>query len=177
MSSENKEYCELIDVARNSIQAHLKDEMVKLPKAKPPLDQKMGVFVTLYSPGKELRGCIGHLSAMHENLVAEVADVAVSSAMRDTRFSPLSLEELEKIDIEISLLFPEELVDDRSTLDPKKFGVIVSSGYRRGVLLPDIDGVDTVDYQLSIALQKAGISPSEKFKIHRFEVRKIKQNV
>jgi AMMECR1 domain-containing protein len=71
--------------------------------------------------------------------------------------------------LSVDILGPAE-PSTRSELDPKRYGVIVSRGGRRGLLLPDLEGVDTVEEQLSIALQKAGIKPDEDYQIERFEV-------
>ncbi len=89
--------------------------------------------------------------------------------MRDPRFPPVREAELAEIDISVDVLsYPEPA--EKSNLDPRRYGVIVSKGARRGVLLPDLEGVDTVAEQLKIALNKAGISPNEDFRIERFEV-------
>lgn len=99
---------------------------------------------------------------------------AISSATRDPRFPPLSLEEIPELEISVDVLAPPERVMDLSQLDPKKYGVIVEAGYRRGLLLPDLEGVNCVEDQLEIAKRKAGITQDEKIKIFRFEVKRYR---
>jgi len=135
-----------------------------------------GVFVTLYLPEKRLRGCIGHLSAVFDTIGEEIESCALASGFQDPRFPSLTASELEKVSIEISLLEPDTPVENISELDPKKFGIIIESGTKKGVLLPDIDGVDTVSEQISITLQKAGIAPNESYEIKKFEVTKISES-
>ena len=130
---------------------------------------RAGCFVTLYKRG-ELRGCIGTIEPVAPNLAEEIIRNAVSSAFRDPRFPPLQPSELPEVSISVDVLSPLEEVKSLDQLDPKKYGVVVESGFRRGVLLPDLEGVDTVDMQLGIALRKAGIRPDERFKIYRFQV-------
>jgi AmmeMemoRadiSam system protein A len=130
------------------------------------------VFVTLRDLRGSLRGCVGHIEPQHETLVQEVAACAVAAALRDTRFRPVTARELPHLRIEISLLSPPEPVSDLRLLDPKRYGVIVSSGTARGVLLPDIPGVTTVDEQLRIAASKAGLASDVPWSVERFEVKK-----
>jgi uncharacterized protein (TIGR00296 family) len=105
-----------------------------------------------------------------KNLAEEIIQNAISAATQDPRFPPLSSSELDGLEISVDVLGKAEPVLDKSELDVKKYGVIVSNGYRRGLLLPDLDGVDNVQQQISIALQKAGILPSEAYSLERFEV-------
>jgi AMMECR1 domain-containing protein len=100
----------------------------------------------------------------------EIIRNAVSAGMEDPRFPPVKQEELPYLSYKVDVLGEPEPVQSKEQLDPKRYGVIVSSGYRRGLLLPDLDGVDTVEEQLRIACLKAGISPSEPYQISRFEV-------
>ena len=90
--------------------------------------------------------------------------------MEDPRFWPVELDELPEIKISVDVLTPSEQVESKDGLDPKRYGIIVKSGRRTGLLLPDLEGVNTVDEQISIACQKAGISPGDKIKLYRFEV-------
>ncbi len=129
---------------------------------------RAGAFVSLKKRG-QLRGCIGTIAPTQPNLAAEIAANAVSAGTRDYRFRPLQPEELEELDYSVDILgTPEPTTKEQ--LDPKNYGVIVSLGARRGLLLPDLDGVDTVEQQLEIALQKAGLSPGDPYKIERFRV-------
>ena len=104
-------------------------------------------------------------------IAEEITDNAISAATRDPRFSPVRLEELDSLEISVDVLSEPEEIASSAELDVKRYGVIVSKGARRGMLLPNLDGVDTVDEQISIALRKAGISEREKgITLERFEV-------
>ncbi|MDC7220513.1 MAG: AmmeMemoRadiSam system protein A [Spirochaetales bacterium] len=130
-------------------------------------------FVSLHieKDGQEvLRGCIGTLSPVKENLYEEIRSNALSAAYQDPRFSPLRESELENLTISVDVLEPSEPIDSPDQLDPAVYGVIVERDCRRGVLLPDLDGVDTVERQLEIARSKAGIRPREEVALQRFKV-------
>ncbi|HOV70116.1 MAG TPA: AmmeMemoRadiSam system protein A, partial [Clostridia bacterium] len=129
---------------------------------------RRGVFVSLKKHG-ELRGCIGTIMPTTESVAWEIVRNAIEAGLNDPRFDSVEPEELDDITFSVDVLTEPEPAR-REDLDPKKYGVIVSSGYRRGLLLPDLDGVESVDAQLSIALRKAGISPAEDYKIERFRV-------
>jgi AmmeMemoRadiSam system protein A len=133
-----------------------------------------GVFVTLFSPGKQLRGCIGRMQPMHTDLRDEIATCAVAAATRDPRFPPVERHELEQLELEISLLGPEERVGDERALDPRRFGVVVRHAGRTGVLLPEVQGVDSAREQVAIALRKGGIDPASPYELTRFPVTKLK---
>jgi hypothetical protein len=132
--------------------------------------KRAGAFVSLHKLDGSLRGCIGTFLPTRENLALEIRDNAIAAATRDPRFPPLSVDELDEIEVNVDILSEPEPVKDLSELDPKKYGVIVESGWKRGLLLPDLEGVDTVEMQLEIAKRKAGIHDFEKFKIYRFTV-------
>lgn len=131
--------------------------------------QPKGAFVTIKNRGK-LRGCIGELNPTHDNLAVEIIQNAVAAASRDPRFAPVSIDEIKNLTISIDVLTPLEKVNDVSQLDCKKFGLTVTSIDKQGVLLPDLEGVDTVAEQLRICLKKSRISENESYEIHRFEV-------
>ncbi len=134
--------------------------------------QKAGVFICLKKHG-ELRGCIGTISPVTECLASEIIRNAISASSEDPRFSPVSKDELDGIEYTVDVLYPPEPILDPEELDPKRYGVIVSKGIRRGLLLPDLEGVDTVEQQLDIAMQKAGIEPDEEdIEIQRFKVQR-----
>jgi len=137
----------------------------------PEMAEKAGVFVCLKKNG-ELRGCIGTFMPTTENVASEVIRNAVCAATEDPRFDCVGPGELEGIKYTVDVLSPPEPVKSISELDAKRYGVIVSSGARRGLLLPDLEGVDTVDTQIAIAKRKAGIGLTEPVVIHRFEVRR-----
>ena len=135
------------------------------------------VFVTLYDGNGELRGCIGTLHPCEVNLARETWRNAVSAAFNDSRFPPLEASELEDLQISVTVLGAMEELRGLEDLDPKTYGVVISTqDGRRGVLLPDIDGVDTVERQLQIARSKAGIGSDEAVEIRRFRVRCFEEN-
>ncbi len=136
------------------------------------LEVKAACFVTIHRVSGELRGCIGTLEPFRENLYEEIWENAKSAAFRDPRFPPLRENELDGIEISVDVLEKAEKVENEEKLDPKIYGVIVSCRGRRGVLLPDIEGVDSVEEQLSIARRKGGIGPDEKAVIYRFRVKR-----
>lgn len=160
-----------VSVARNALKNYLEDGSeeeipIKLP---PEYPAKAGVFVSLKIKG-QLRGCIGTIQPARDNLAEEIVKNAVSAAMHDPRFPPLRNEEFSGLSISVDILGPLEEVKDETGLDPKKYGVLVRSGPRSGLLLPDLEGVDTVEKQIAIARQKAGISSGEQVKLYRFTV-------
>lgn len=127
-------------------------------------------FVTIKTSGGDLRGCIGTIQPVQPDLGLEIMANAVSAATRDPRFSPMKAAELPRTLFSVDVLGPPEAVGDLSELDPSVWGVIVSRDGRRGLLLPDLEGVDTVEKQLTIAAQKAGLSGYDGAKIQRFSV-------
>ena len=158
-------------LARQSLKHYLETgEYMERPDVLPDelLKSGYGVFVSLKKHG-QLRGCIGTITGVQENLADEIITNAVSAGVSDPRFPPVEADELEYLDVSVDVLFSPEPAEI-SDLNHIKYGIIVSSGYRRGLLLPNLEGVDTVPAQLSIALQKAGIRAGEKYSIERFEV-------
>ena len=146
----------------------------KMPGIPADLPQEMltrqaGVFVSIHEFGR-LRGCIGTIAPTTNNIAHEIMQNAVSAATRDPRFPPITEEELPFLEISVDVLGDPEPVRSMDELDVKKYGVIVSCGRKRGLLLPDLDGVDTVEQQVAIAAQKGGIREDEKKSLQRFEV-------
>lgn len=136
-------------------------------------EEKGGVFVSLKKFG-QLRGCIGTFLPTTDSIAEEIIKNAVHAAIEDPRFQRVSEDELLDIDISVDVLSrPHKAIKEE--LDPKEYGVIVIQGHKRGLLLPNLEGVDTVDYQLQIACEKAGISPSEEYEIERFKVERYKE--
>ena len=133
------------------------------------LENRAGVFVTLHKNG-DLRGCIGTIEPVRASIAEEIISNAVSAATEDPRFRPVKESELEEIVISVDVLKPAEKILSISELDPQRYGVIVSRGFRRGLLLPMLDGIDTAEKQVDIARQKAGIYKDEPYELHRFEV-------
>lgn len=162
-----------VKLARRSLETYVKtsQRLTSLPEDLPTemTTQQAGAFVSLHKNG-QLRGCIGTIAPTCENLAWEIVQNAVSACSRDPRFSPVRPDELDELEYSVDVLGAPEPVDSPAALDPKTYGVIVSCGGRRGLLLPDLDGVDSVEAQLSIALQKGGIRENEPYKIERFKV-------
>lgn len=162
-----------VKLARRSLETYVKtgQRLISLPEDLPAemTTQQAGAFVSLHKNG-QLRGCIGTIAPTCENLAWEIVQNAVSACSRDPRFSPVRPDELDELEYSVDVLGAPEPVDSPAALDPKTYGVIVSCGGRRGLLLPDLDGVDSVEAQLSIALQKGGIRENETYKIERFKV-------
>ncbi len=131
--------------------------------------QRAGAFVSIHKQGR-LRGCIGTIAPTQSSLAAEIIHNAVSAAARDPRFDPIRSDELKWLEINVDVLGEPEDIASQAELDVKRYGVIVSKGNRRGLLLPDLEGVDTVSQQVAIARQKAGIGPKERVNLQRFEV-------
>jgi AmmeMemoRadiSam system protein A len=164
----------LVQLASAAIQAYIRDRRRISPHEAPaPIEgEPAGVFVTLHSRGA-LRGCIGTIGPTEPTLAQEVIGNAISAATRDWRFTPVTPAELDDLTIDVSVLDPPEPIDSLAQLDPKRYGVIVQRSGRRGLLLPDIEGVDDVETQVAIARQKAGIGPHEPVKLQRFLVTKV----
>lgn len=159
--------------AMRVIESYIKNGVIIEPSSSLPkelFERRAGVFVSLHRIDGSLRGCIGTFLPTRENLALEIRDNAIAAATRDPRFPPLSIDELDDIVITVDVLSEPEPVKEISQLDPKKYGVIVESGWKRGLLLPDLEGIDTIEKQLEIAKRKAGIYDFEKFKIYRFTV-------
>lgn len=138
------------------------------------LKNRRGVFVSIKKNGN-LRGCIGTIRPVTENIAQEIIRNAVEAGVYDPRFSPVEEDELPELEFSVDVL-TEPVKANKEELDPKKYGVIVRSGHKTGVLLPNLEGVDTVEEQLRIALQKAGISPDEDYDIEKFEVIRHEHN-
>ena len=133
------------------------------------IKDRAGVFVSIHKDGR-LRGCIGTFLPVRDCIAREIISNAVSACTRDPRFEPVQPEELKWLEINVDVLSTPEKIDSPAQLDVKKYGVIVSSGFRRGLLLPDLDGVDTVEEQVDIARRKGGIPDGAKVELERFEV-------
>ena len=142
----------------------------ELPQGLPSeMSERAGVFVSLKKDG-ELRGCIGTFEPTTKNIAEEILQNAASAALRDPRFPPVKKEELDALVYSVDVLTEPELVAGADALDVKKYGVIVEYRARKGLLLPDLAGVDTVEDQLRIARQKGGIPEDAPIRIWRFTV-------
>jgi len=181
---------EYVKLAKSAIETYVKTgEKMEPPKDLPEkfYNDRKGVFVTIYAKNnnylsnlpkdkKVLRGCVGTFAPTKENIAREIIDNAISAAIRDCRFNPVSEDELDNLAYEVSLLNSPEKISSTENLNPKKYGVIVKSlDGRMGLLLPDIKEVETSEQQISIACQKAGINLKiEKIELFRFTVEKHK---
>jgi len=165
----------LVELARDTVETYVKERKSPEPPSNPipEMTEKAGVFVSIHKLGA-LRGCIGTFEPQQKSVAEEIITNAVSSATRDPRFPPIAPEELKDLDYSVDVLTAPEPVEDESQLDPKRYGVIVEAGWRRGLLLPDLEGVDSVDYQIDICRQKGGINPDEPVQLYRFEVKRYK---
>ena len=161
-----------VKLARESAEYFVKNgDVMPLPDWVPDelLKARTGAFVSVHKFGA-LRGCIGTIAATQKNLAQEIIHNAVSAVSKDPRFEPVTQDELKYLDINVDVLGEAEPIKSKAELDVKKYGVIVQSGYKRGLLLPDLDGVDTVEQQVDIARRKGGIAPGEDVELFRFEV-------
>ncbi len=165
----------LAELAKKSVETYVREgRIIELPEPLlSELSEKTGVFVSL-KKHRQLRGCIGTFMPSCECVGIETIINAISAATKDPRFPPVEEDELEELTYSVDVLSCPERVKDISELDPRKYGIIVISGQRRGLLLPDLDGVDTVKEQLRITRLKAGILPHEDVEIYRFEVKRYK---
>jgi len=164
----------LVKLAKETVESYVREgKTPQLENLTPEMQERAGVFVSIHM-GDELRGCIGTFEPAEKNVAEETIANAVSSATRDPRFLPITPEELEDLNYSVDVLTTPEPVESKDQLDPKKHGVIVEAGWRRGLLLPDLEGVDSADHQIDICRQKAGIASDEPVTLYRFEVKRYK---
>jgi len=163
-----------VALARSAVEEYV----ISRRRISPPKDvpdefrRKAGVFVSIHKEGN-LRGCIGTIEPTKQSISEEIISNDISAATNDPRFSPVSPSELKLLDYSVDILSEPVAVEDLSTLDPKKYGVICEKGWKRGLLLPDLPGVNSVEEQLAIARRKAGISPTEiGVKVYKFTVKR-----
>jgi MEMO1 family protein len=164
----------LVKLAKDSVELYIREHKV-LPvrdeDLTPEMKARSGVFVCLKVRGM-LRGCIGTFQPAEKDVAAEIVRNAVSAATCDPRFACVRADELPNLEYSVDVLTAPEQVNSQADLDPKRYGVIVKAGGRRGLLLPDLEGVDTVEEQVGIAMQKAGIPPGTPVTLFRFEVKR-----
>ncbi len=161
------------DFARRCLAALVRGEHPPAPPERGLYGRRAACFVSLKRSG-ELRGCIGTLLPAEVDLGHEIVRNTAAAAFSDPRFPPVGPDEVEGLCCSVDVLGSPEPTD-LAGLDPRRYGVIVSAGGRRGVLLPDLPGVDTVAQQVGIALQKGGISPDEPFAVERFTVERFRE--
>ncbi|MBR3746334.1 MAG: AmmeMemoRadiSam system protein A, partial [Selenomonadaceae bacterium] len=163
---------DFVKLARHSLETFVKTHKpAELPENLPAelLNRRAGAFVSLHKDGN-LRGCIGTILATQDNLAEEILQNAISACSRDPRFEPVEVDELDDIEYSVDVLGEPERIFSVKDLDVRRYGVIVENGSRRGLLLPDLEGVDTVEEQIAIAKRKANIRADEKVSLWRFEV-------
>lgn len=163
-----------VALARKSLETYVKEgKRIGVPENLPPeMQDRAGVFVSLKMHG-QLRGCIGTFLPTKENIAREIIENAIQAGTQDPRFSPVEEEELPQLTYSVDILSTPEPVKSLDELDPQRYGVIVRKGHLSGLLLPNLEGVDTVEEQLQITKRKAGISPNDdKVEIQRFEVKR-----
>ncbi len=174
-------------LAKQAIENYIKEgKIISLPDDLPKefsrselaelLTRKAGTFITI-EKNRNLRGCIGTYLPTKENIAKEIIYNAVAAATEDYRFGPVQKEELPYLSYTVYILSEPELVKDIKELNPKKYGIIIKTvGYlpvKTGLLLPDLEGINTPEQQISIACQKGGINPKEeKILIYRFKTEK-----
>ncbi|MFC2020259.1 AmmeMemoRadiSam system protein B [Chloroflexota bacterium] len=164
----------LAKLARETVESYVREgKAPELEELTAEMRETAGVFVSIHKAG-ELRGCIGTFEPSTNNVAEEIIQNGISSATRDPRFRPVAPNELEDLEYSVDVLTSPEPVESKDQLDPKKYGLIVQSGFSRGLLLPDLEGVDSVEQQIDICRQKAGIAPNEPVKLYRFEVKRYK---
>lgn len=164
----------VVKLAKETVEGYVRTGKVPKPKElTPEMKERAGVFVSLHKHG-QLRGCIGTFEPARDNVAEEIIANAISSATMDSRFPAVTESELDDLEYVVDILARPEPVTELSQLDPKEYGVIVESGWRKGLLLPDLEGVDSVDEQIAICRLKAGISPDEPVNLYRFQVRRFK---
>ena len=171
VKESNDEYVKL---AIKSLTSYItKKEHISIPANLPEemLNRQAGAFVSIHKFGN-LRGCIGTFLPTTNSIAEEIIQNAISASTRDPRFLPITEEELPFLEVNVDIL-STPVPTTKEELDPKRYGVIVSQGFKRGLLLPDLDGVDTIEEQISIAKQKAGIEDGE-IELERFEVTRHK---
>ncbi|TAH52470.1 MAG: AmmeMemoRadiSam system protein A [Chloroflexota bacterium] len=145
------------------------------PKLGARLQERAGTFVSIHKKNGDLRGCIGTFMPVRANVAEEVIENAIASASRDPRFYPIQEWELDDLDISVDVLSEPEPVQSARELNPQVYGVIVTdrAGNRRGLLLPMLEQVQTVEQQIDIARQKAFIGADEPIQLFRFRVQRF----
>jgi AmmeMemoRadiSam system protein A len=163
-----------VELAKKAIEAYINEgkRLTPPPDIPAELKEKAGVFVSLHKGG-QLRGCIGTFLPTKASVAEEIISNAIESSTGDPRFPPVTKEEIPELEISVDVLTAPEPVDNIDELDPKKYGIIVHSKGRRGLLLPDLEGVDTPEQQIAICRRKAWIGDDEPIEIQKFRVRRF----
>lgn len=161
----------IVELAVKAINTYIKEGKKIEPSTllSEEMKGKAGVFVSIHKGG-ELKGCIGTMAPTRKNIAEEIIANAIAAATQDPRFPAIEEDELEGLDVSVDILTSPEKIKDVSQLDAKKYGVIVASGGKRGLLLPDIEGVNTPQDQIEICKKKAWIGEKEPVELFRFQV-------
>ncbi len=161
-----------VKVAKDALEYYLEHQKI-MPTPKNLIDDlannKAGVFVSIYKYD-QLRGCVGTISPSTNCIADEIIQMSISAGLMDPRFNQVKKKELPYLKYKVDVLLPPTPIESSKELDVKKYGVIVYHSYKSGLLLPNIEGIDTIEKQISIARQKAGIREHEPYKMKRFEV-------
>jgi len=167
MAEEHK----YVRIARKAIKKYVNEnkEINLEGEISPDMEKRAGVFVSLKKRGK-LRGCIGTIKPTQDNLASEITNNAISAATRDPRFAPVIAEEVDELAINVDVMGEPEKITGPQQLDVQEYGVIVKKGWRSGLLLPDLKGIDSVEKQIDVARRKAGIGRNEEVELYRFKV-------
>ena len=168
-----------VSLARMTLETYIKENReIDVPEDVPEemINQSAGVFVSIKKDG-QLRGCIGTIFPTTQNVALEIIQNAISAGTKDPRFYPVQANELDSLVYSVDVLKKPEKINSIDELDVSKYGVIVRAGFRSGLLLPNLEGVDSPEDQVAISLQKAGISPEENYSLERFEVIRHKAGV
>lgn len=165
----------VVKLARKAIEEYVKKrKKIKAPQnLSEKMEEQKGVFVSI-KKNNQLRGCIGTISATQENVASEIINNAISACARDPRFPPVREDELEQLKISVDIIGKKEPVASIDQLDPQKYGVIVKRGNQKGLLLPDLEGINTAQEQVEIARRKAGISVGTEIDLFRFKVERYR---
>ena len=166
----------MLDIARQAMSSKIRYCPFYASPLPQPWNRPRGLFITLRDAQGKERGCVGHVEPQHGTLADELAACAAAAVVQDTRYARVTLHELGELDIEIALATKPEVVHDASTLDPKRYGVVVSSGRYRGVQLPGIANIETVEQQLSAAAVKGQLPSGRAWVIERFEVQRCSES-
>ena len=152
----------------------LKEELLPCPSPLPSgMEFRSGVFVSIKIKNNlNLRGCIGTIKPTQDNLAKEIIKNAVSAAMRDPRFKPIKIDELDELSFSVDTLTPLEPINSPIKLNPKRYGLSIKANNKQGILLPNLKGIDTPEKQIDICLKKADIPKNSQYQMYRFEVKR-----
>ncbi|MFH1780740.1 MAG: AmmeMemoRadiSam system protein A [Candidatus Nealsonbacteria bacterium] len=167
-----------VSLAKEAVESYIRENKAISPSKNLPQEfkKKAGVFVTIMQ-GKALKGCIGTYLPTQDNIAEEIIQNAIAAATEDYRFDPIQEQDLDFLNYSVYILEAPVIIKDRNELNPRKFGIIVKTAKKSGLLLPDLEGVDTIDQQLSIACQKGDINPEkEHVAIYKFIAEKYEED-